>query len=226
MLARLGQDLDPDQLVGDLPIGKQQLVEIARVLLEDVRILIMDEPTSALSNHEVDVLFGVMDDLRRDDVTIIYISHKLDEFRRIGDYVTVLRDGAVVAHEPMVEHRHRLDRPADGRARTRRRSSRAPPGHVGDVLLEVAGLTVPGTARPLVDDVSLDGPRRRGRRHLRADGGRAHRARRGPHGQPALDRGGPVRGRLVDGATASGPARTPGSPWSPRTASATDSSRR
>ena len=101
MLGRLGQDIDPDFLVGDLPIGKQQLVEIARVLLEDVRILIMDEPTSALSNHEVDVLFGVMADLRRDDVTIIYISHKLDEFRRIGDYVTVLRDGAVVAHEHM-----------------------------------------------------------------------------------------------------------------------------
>jgi erythritol transport system ATP-binding protein len=97
VLGRLGQDLDPDTLVADLPIGQQQLVEIGRVLLEDVRILIMDEPTSALSNHEVDVLFSVMDDLRREDVTVIYISHKLDEFRRIGDRVTVFRDGRLVA---------------------------------------------------------------------------------------------------------------------------------
>jgi erythritol transport system ATP-binding protein len=95
VLTRLGQDLNPDALVGDLPIGQQQLVEIGRVLLEDVRVLIMDEPTSALSNHEVDVLFGVMGELREQDVTVIYISHKLDEFRRIGDHVTVFRDGAL-----------------------------------------------------------------------------------------------------------------------------------
>lgn len=102
VLARLGQaHLDPNRLVGELPIGQQQMVEIARVLLEDVRILIMDEPTSALSNHEVDILFRVIADLLADDVTIIYISHKLDEFRRIGDHVTVLRDGRLVAHEQM-----------------------------------------------------------------------------------------------------------------------------
>jgi erythritol transport system ATP-binding protein len=154
VLRRLGQDLDPDAMVGDLPIGKQQLVEIARVLLEDVRILIMDEPTSALSNHEVDVLFGVMQDLRRDDVTIIYISHKLDEFRRIGDYVTVLRDGAVVAHEHMSGTdtgwivRQMVGRDPDSLfARTA--------GVIGDVLLEVSGITVQGPVGPLVDDVSL-----------------------------------------------------------------------
>jgi erythritol transport system ATP-binding protein len=154
VLKRLGQDIDPDFMVGDLPIGKQQLVEIARVLLEDVRILIMDEPTSALSNHEVDVLFGVMDDLRRDDVTIIYISHKLDEFRRIGDQVTVLRDGAVVAHEHMSKTdtgwivRQMVGQDPD------KLFSRSP-GRIGDVLLEVSGITVPGPTRPLVDDVSL-----------------------------------------------------------------------
>ncbi len=154
VLGRLGQDLDPDGMVGDLPIGKQQLVEIARVLLEDVRILIMDEPTSALSNHEVDVLFGVMQDLRRDDVTIIYISHKLDEFRRIGDYVTVLRDGSVVAHEHMSGTdtgwivRQMVGRDPDSLfARTT--------GQIGEVLLEVTGVTVPGPVRPLVDDVTL-----------------------------------------------------------------------
>jgi erythritol transport system ATP-binding protein len=124
------------------------------VLLEDVRILIMDEPTSALSNHEVDVLFKVMDDLRRDDVTIIYISHKLDEFRRIGDYVTVLRDGALVAHEAMTGTdtawivRQMVGQDPDALfARTA--------GHIGDVLLDVADLTVPGSPRDLVSDVTF-----------------------------------------------------------------------
>ena len=154
VLARLGQDLDPDTLVGDLPIGQQQLVEIGRALLEDVRVLIMDEPTSALSNHEVDVLFDVMADLREHGVTIVYISHKLDEFRRIGDWVTVFRDGNLVAHESMSRTdtgwivRQMVGRDPD--SLYVRNSSPA-----GDVLLDVRGLTVPGPVRPLVDDVSL-----------------------------------------------------------------------
>jgi erythritol transport system ATP-binding protein len=144
VLARLGQDrLDPGTLVGDLPIGQQQLVEIGRALLEDVRVLIMDEPTSALSNHEVDVLFGVMADLRAQDVTVIYISHKLDEFRRIGDWVTVFRDGSLVAHESMARTdtgwivRQMVGRDPD--SLYVRNSS-----PVGDLLLEVRGLTAPG----------------------------------------------------------------------------------
>ena len=154
VLTRLGQDLNPDALVGDLPIGQQQLVEIGRVLLEDVRVLIMDEPTSALSNHEVDVLFGVMGELREQDVTVIYISHKLDEFRRIGDHVTVFRDGSLVAHEEMTKTdtawivRQMVGRDPD--SMYVRNSS-----PTGDVLLEVGHLTALGPTRPLVDDVSL-----------------------------------------------------------------------
>lgn len=155
VLERLGQGhLNPDRLVGELPIGQQQLVEIARVLLEDVRILIMDEPTSALSNHEVEILFTVIGDLLRDDVTIIYISHKLDEFRRIGDHVTVLRDGRLVAHESM-EHtdtawivRQMVGRDPESLF-TRNHSP------LGETLLEVDHLTIPGPRRPIVDDVSL-----------------------------------------------------------------------
>jgi erythritol transport system ATP-binding protein len=114
----------------------------------------MDEPTSALSNHEVEVLFKVMDDLRRDDVTIIYISHKLDEFRRIGDYVTVLRDGSVVAHEPMTDTDTAwIVRQMVGQDPASLFSRSA--GDVGDVLLDVTGLTVPGSPRDLVSDVSL-----------------------------------------------------------------------
>ncbi|SNT54265.1 erythritol transport system ATP-binding protein [Asanoa hainanensis] len=154
VLRRLGQDLDPDTLVGDLPIGQQQLVEIGRALLEDVRVLIMDEPTSALSSHEVDVLFDVMGDLRAQDVTVIYISHKLDEFRRIGDWVTVFRDGGLVAHESMSRTdtgwivRQMVGRDPDT-LYTRNTSP------TGDVLLDVRNLTVPGPTRALVDDVSL-----------------------------------------------------------------------
>ncbi|WP_433380921.1 sugar ABC transporter ATP-binding protein [Actinoplanes sp. CA-142083] len=153
VLARLGQgDLNPDEKVGDLPIGLQQLVEIGRALLEDVRVLIMDEPTSALSNHEVDVLFEVMADLREQDVTVIYISHKLDEFRRIGDWVTVFRDGNLVAHEAMSRTdtgwivRQMVGRDPDS---LYVRNSSA----VGDVLLDVRDLSVPGTVP--VHNVSL-----------------------------------------------------------------------
>ncbi len=154
VMTRLGQNLKPSTLVADLPIGQQQLVEIGKVLLEDVKILIMDEPTSALSNHEVDVLFSVMDDLRRANVTIIYISHKLDEFRRIGDYVTVFRDGRLVTTESMTN--------TDTAWIVRQMVGRDPnslfqraDGTPGDVLLDVRNLTAPGPARPLVQDVSF-----------------------------------------------------------------------
>lgn len=101
LLHRLGQDLDPDTLVETLPVGQQQLVEIAKALAGDPRVLIMDEPTSALSAAEVDVLFQVVRDLKASGMTIIYISHRLEELRRIGDFVTVLRNGRVVARRPM-----------------------------------------------------------------------------------------------------------------------------
>ena len=154
VLERLGQDLNPDTPVGDLPIGQQQLVEIGRVLLSEVRVLIMDEPTSALSNHEVDVLFTVMADLRTQDVTVIYISHKLDEFRRIGDVVTVFRDGRLVAHESMsVTDTAWIVRQMVGRdpdSLYPRNDSDA-----GEILLDARGLTAPGPTRPVVDNVSL-----------------------------------------------------------------------
>ncbi len=93
LIHRLEQNIDPDTLVGDLRIGQQQIIEIARALAQDIRILIMDEPTSALSATEVEVLFRVINELKSRGVSIIYISHKLDELLQIGDYVTVLRDG-------------------------------------------------------------------------------------------------------------------------------------
>jgi len=101
VLRRLKARIDLDTLVGDLRIGQQQIVEIARALVEDARILILDEPTSALSESEVATLFEILAELKRNGVGIVYISHRLEELMRIGDYITVMRDGAVVASIPV-----------------------------------------------------------------------------------------------------------------------------
>jgi ribose transport system ATP-binding protein len=93
LLQKLKLDLDPDTPVFKLKVGQQQVVEIAKALLMDSKVIIMDEPTSAISDHEVDVLFGVIKDLRMQNKAIVYISHKLDELFRIADRYIVLRDG-------------------------------------------------------------------------------------------------------------------------------------
>ena len=103
LLNRLEQPLDPATLVRDLRMGQQQIVEIAKALSQNVRILIMDEPTSALTASETEALFRIIADLRADGVAIIYISHKLEELLTIGDYVTVLRDGKLAAAAPARE---------------------------------------------------------------------------------------------------------------------------
>jgi len=94
-LARLDAGIDAETMVEDLPIGQQQLVEIAKAMSLNARILIMDEPTSALSAAEVDILFKVIAELKAQGVAIVYISHRLEELMRIGDYITVLRDGQI-----------------------------------------------------------------------------------------------------------------------------------
>jgi erythritol transport system ATP-binding protein len=99
LLARLEAGIDPRALVEDLRIGQQQLVEIAKAVAQDARILILDEPTSALSATEVDVLFRIIGDLKARGVAIVYISHRLEELIRIGDFITVLRDGRVTGKE-------------------------------------------------------------------------------------------------------------------------------
>ena len=97
VLERLQHIMDPKTRVGDLRVGQQQMVEIARNLVEDdLKILIMDEPTSSLSNQEVKVLFEIMRELTASGLSIIYISHRLEEIMEIGDHVTVLRDGRYV----------------------------------------------------------------------------------------------------------------------------------
>ena len=103
LLDQLGLRLPPTKLVRNCRIAEQQLVEVAKALNLNLRILVMDEPTSALADSEVHRLFRVIRDLTAQNVGIIYISHRLEELEEIADSVTVLRDGAYVGHRPMTE---------------------------------------------------------------------------------------------------------------------------
>jgi ribose transport system ATP-binding protein len=110
LMARVGLDCPPEREVGALPPGQRQLVEIARALSLEARVLIMDEPTSSLTQSETDRLFAVIADLKRAGVAVAYISHRLGEVSRVADRVVVLRDGrnagelsrAGITHEAMV----------------------------------------------------------------------------------------------------------------------------
>ena len=99
LMQKLNQDIDPEDLVENLRIGQQQIVEIAKALAKNTKILIMDEPSSALSKNEVLVLFSVIEELKKEGVSIIYISHKLDEIMKIGDVITILRDSKFICEE-------------------------------------------------------------------------------------------------------------------------------
>ena len=99
-LERMQLFVDPNTNMQNLRVGQQQIVEITKTMLQQqLRVLIMDEPTSSLSNTEVEVLFQLIDELKKQGIAIIYISHRLEEIIRIGDYVTILRDGKRVAND-------------------------------------------------------------------------------------------------------------------------------
>lgn len=103
LMDRLEQPISPRSIVSDLRIGQQQIVEIAKALAQKVNILIMDEPTSALSAAEAEVLFRIIGELKDQGVSIIYISHRLEELMRIGDHITVLRDGRFEAEAKVAD---------------------------------------------------------------------------------------------------------------------------
>lgn len=96
ILNELKIDIDPDQTVGDLPVSKQQMVEIAKALSIHAKILIMDEPTSALTAREIEDLFRIIKDLKAQGCGIVYISHRLEELAEIVDRVTIMRDGQYI----------------------------------------------------------------------------------------------------------------------------------
>lgn len=96
ILDKLNMDITPDTIVGDLAVSKQQMVEIAKALSTNAKILIMDEPTSALTSKEIDDLFRIIRQLKAEGCAIVYISHRLEELQHIVDRVTILRDGQYI----------------------------------------------------------------------------------------------------------------------------------
>ena len=104
LLARVGASCAPRDRVGNLPMGQRQLVEIAKALSRSASVLVLDEPTAALSGTESDALPARVDDLRTQGLAIVYITHLLSEVERLADAVTVLRDGRVTHHSPMSGH--------------------------------------------------------------------------------------------------------------------------
>ncbi len=157
ILQRLDLRVAPETIVADLRVGQQQLVEIARAVSLEVKVLILDEPTSSLSAHEVEVLFGVIADFKRRGVAIVYITHKFEELGRVGDDVTVMRDGRVVGEAPLAElNRDAIVRLMAGREPGERWQKQ--PARIGAEVLAVSELTLRGGATGrhlLVDRVSL-----------------------------------------------------------------------
>ena len=158
LLAEMRLDVDPSTMVGDLRVGQQQIVEIARALSIDARILIMDEPTSALAAREVEILFEIIDDLTSRGVSLVYISHHLEEALQVTDHAVVLRDGSMTARGRREEIdldwivRHMVGENFD--------LGTAPQGYdFGEPVLEIQELTVLDPENPdraVVDQLSLD----------------------------------------------------------------------
>ncbi len=143
LLNRLGAHLDPDRIVKHLTVGEQQIVEIAKALAMDVRILIMDEPSAVLPSHDMERLYGVIRALRAEGASIIYISHRLEEIFLIADRVTVLKDGRSVMTKPVAETtRAELVNSMVGRQLTEQFPP--PDAALGETLLEVRDLSVDG----------------------------------------------------------------------------------
>ena len=143
-------DLDIDQKVAHLSVGNRQRIEIARALAQDARVLIMDEPTAALAEHDVQRLMSIVRNLRKRGVAIVYVSHRMPEIFALADRVTVLRDGHLVATKPVSE----VDEPALVSMMVGRSIDRLYPakqGEDGDVILELASVA----HRSVVRDISF-----------------------------------------------------------------------
>ena len=158
-------DLAPSRVVGSLSVGNRQRVEILRALSQDARLLIMDEPTAALTEYDVTRLFDIVRRLKSRGVGIIYISHRMDEIFNSADRVTVLRDGAQVGTRQVAETSSARTGPDDGRAQIESLFPKVAAA-IGAPVLEVRDLV----RRPMTRGISLTvrageivGPRRAGR---------------------------------------------------------------
>lgn len=112
MLKRIDDTIEPSQYIEELSVAKRQMVEMAKALALNSDLIIMDEPTASLTENEVERLFDIIKDLKKQGITIIYISHRLEEIMQLADYVTVLRDGKVIVTKPgsEIESRQELIR--------------------------------------------------------------------------------------------------------------------
>lgn len=149
-LERVGARISPSSLVRDLSVAQQQMVEVAKALAVNARIIIMDEPTSALGEEEVESLFQIIGALKEQGITVIFISHRLEEIFRVADRVVILRDGRRVGDMPISEATpEQVIRMMVGRELTD--MFRKEKAEIGPPLLEVRGLT----RRGVVHDVSF-----------------------------------------------------------------------
>jgi ribose transport system ATP-binding protein len=143
-LERIGTAIDPRRQLGELSIGMQQMVEIARAVSENARILVLDEPTAALTRTEANELYAIIEEMRADGVAMIYISHRMEEVWQLADRVTVFRDGHNVATREKIEIsppdviRMMVGRSLDALFHHSRTSD------IGDVVLDVQNLTGDG----------------------------------------------------------------------------------
>ena len=145
-------DVDPKQIIGELSVSKRQMVEIGKAVSYNAKILVLDEPTSSLTEDEVEHLFRIMNRLTASGVGIIYISHKMDEILRISDDVTIMRDGQWIATRPASElTKEDIIRLMVGREMT----NQFPPknNQIGDVLLDVKNFS--GMYEPTCHDVNF-----------------------------------------------------------------------
>lgn len=157
LLELYGLNLDPAAIVGDLGVGQQQLVEIVKALSKNRKILLLDEPTAALTETEVDILLNIIRDLRKKGITCVYISHKLDEVFSISDRITILRDGeSVTTLDASASDKREVIRHMVGREITQLFPRR--PATPGDALLEVKNLNVYDdlSEKKILHDISFE----------------------------------------------------------------------
>src|SRR5690625_918964 len=152
-LKRLGvTNIHPDETAGNLSVGQQQMVEIARSIATDAKLIVMDEPTAALTDREIKSLFKVIDSLKAQGVSIIYISHRMEEIFHICDRITILRDGQYIGTENIAETSfEEIVKMMVGRELGEQFPERDHP--VGDVIFEVANLERAGYFKDINFDI-------------------------------------------------------------------------
>ncbi|GAA0220473.1 sugar ABC transporter ATP-binding protein [Marinomonas primoryensis] len=151
LLKELETSLSPDSLIENLSVAEKQMVEIAKALVNDSRILIMDEPTTVLTDHEVDIFFSLVDKLKQRGVTIIFISHKLKEVKLLCDRLAILRDGHLVSVDDVSEiNEEDMARKMVGRELNQIYPQRTIPSD--DVVLRVSNLSI----KDVLKDINFD----------------------------------------------------------------------